>query len=203
MIIGVTGSLGTGTSTAARYIAKILTAKLIDADKVARSQISKNTSLVKRIVSNFGKEILDKEGNIDRTKLADKAFANRYSHKKLCGIIYPVIIAEIDSIKEKIYKQGISDFVIDGPVLIESGFYKECDLLVVVTSSLPLQLERAWTKKKIRHKDALSRIRLQMPLHKKRRYADYIIDNNATLAKLRQKCIEITGEFKIKKIRRR
>ncbi len=203
MIIGVTGSLGTGTSTAARYIAADLNAKLIDADKVARSQVSKNTSLIKRIVSNFGKEILDKEGKVDRTKLAEKAFANRHSYKKLCDIIYPVIIAEIDSIREEIYKQGISDFVIDGPVLIESGFYKECDLLIVVTSSLPLQLERAWIKKKIRRKDALSRIRLQMPLHEKVRYADYIIDNNAALAKLRQKCVEITSEFKIRKIRRR
>jgi len=199
MIIGVTGSLGTGTSTTAKYIAKILTAKLIDADKVARNQVSKNTGLVKRIVLSFGKDILDKEGNVDRTKLADKAFANRYSHKKLCDIIYPVIIAEINSIREGFYKQGIFDFVIDGPVLIESGFYKECDLLIVVTSSLLLQLKRARIKKKIRRKDALLRIHLQMPLHKKARYADYIIDNSKTLAELKKRCLEITGEFKIKK----
>lgn len=195
MIIGVTGSLGTGTSTAARYIAADLKARLIDADKIARNQVSKNTSLIKRIVSSFGKGILNRKGNIDRAKLAEKAFASRYSHKKLCDIIYPAIIAEIDNIRKKIYRQGISDLVIDGPVLIESGFYKKCDLLIVITSSLSLQLERAWIKKKIQHKDALSRIRLQMDLHKKARYADCIIDNSATLTELRQRCREAIGEF--------
>ncbi len=203
MIIGVTGGLGTGTSTAAGYIAADLKIRLIDADKIAHAQFSQNTSLAERIASNFGKEVLGSKGNINRAKLAKKAFANRYNHKRLCGITYPMIIDEIDSTIEKFCKQGISDCVIDGPVLIESGFYKKCDLLVVVTSSLSLQLERARMKKKMRHKDALSRIRLQMPLHKKARYADYIIDNGATLAVLRQQCREIVGEFKNKKIRRR
>jgi len=199
MMIGVTGGLGTGTSTAARYIATGLKAKLIDADKVARSQVSKNTSLVKQIVSSFGKELLDNKGNIDRAKLAAKAFANRYNHKKLCDIIYPVIIAEIDSIRREINRQGAADSVIDAPMLIESGFYKKCDRLVVITSLLSLQLERAWAKKKMRDKDALSRVRLQMGLEKKVKYADYVIDNSSTLAELRKKCRKIIRELKIKK----
>ena len=199
MIIGVTGGLGTGTSTAARFIATDLKVKLIDADKIAHSQLSKNTGLAKQIVLNFGKEILDEGGNIDRAILAKKIFTNKVCYKKLCDIIYPIIITKINNIGEKFYEQGIFDYIVDGPVLIESGFYKECDLLIVVTSSLSLQLERAWSKKKMRHKDALSRIRLQMPLHKKVRYADYVIDNSTTLAKLRQKCGEIVIEFKDKK----
>ena len=198
MIIGVTGGLGTGTSTVARCLASGLKAKLIDADKIARNQVSKNASLVKQIVSGLGKELLDYKGNIDRTKLAKKAFANRYNHKKLCDITYPVIITEIDNIRRENDRIGISDSVVDAPMLIESGFYKKCDLLVVVTSSLALQLERAWVKKKIRNKDALSRVRLQMDIHKKKKYADYVIDNSSTLAELREKCREIISELKIK-----
>ena len=200
MIIGVTGGLGTGTSTAARCIATSLKANLIVADKIARSQVIKNADLLEQIVINFGKEILDIKGNIDRIKIAKKAFADKASHKKLCGILYPVIIAQISSIIKDI---NIYDFVVDAPMLIESGFYKKCDELVVVSSSLSLQLERAWTKKGIANKDALARIRLQMPLYKKARYADYIINNGAALTGLRKQCREIADEFKNKKTRRR
>jgi len=199
MIIGVTGGLGTGTSTVARYLATALKAKLIDADKIARNQVSKNVSLVKQIVSSLGKELLDCKGGINRAKLAEKAFANRYNHKKLCDITYPVILAEIDNIRREIDRKGVYDSVVDAPMLIESGFYKKCDLLVVVTSSLSLQLERAWAKKKISNKDALSRVHLQMNIHKKKKYADYVIDNSSTLAELRGKCREIISELKIKK----
>ncbi len=200
MIIGVTGGLGTGTSTAARCIATSLSANLVVADKVAHSRISNNTELAKQIVLAFGKEILDRKGKIDRIKLAKKAFANKASHKKLCGIIYPVITAHISSIIKDI---NIYDSVIDAPMLIESGFYKKCDELVVVTSSLSLQLERAWAKKGVANKDALARIRLQMPLYKKARYADYIIDNGAALTGLRKQCREIADKLKNKKTRRR
>jgi len=196
MIIGVTGGLGTGTSTVARYIATDLKAKLVIADKIARSQVSNNAELIKQIVLVFGEKILDKSSKIDRAKLAMKAFASVSNHKKLCDIVHPAIIVEIANASKDV---NISDVVIDGPVLIESGFYKECDILIVVTSSLLLQLERACARKGIANKDALARIRLQMPLYKKVQYADYIIDNGATLTGLRKQCREIACKFKNKK----
>ena len=196
MIIGITGGLGTGTSTVARYIATDLKAKLVIADKIAHSQVSNNAELIKQIVLAFGGKILDKYGKIDRAKLAKKAFANVSNHKKLCDIVHPAIIAEIANASKDV---NISDVVIDGPVLIESGFYKECDILIVVTSSLLLQLERACARKGIANKDALARIRLQMPLYKKAQYADYIIDNGAALTGLRKQCREIACKFKNKK----
>lgn len=197
MIIGVTGGLGTGTSTAAGYIAKELKAGLVDADKITRDQLSRNSLLKKRVVSAFGRSVLNNRKSIDRAALAEKSFSSKAGHRKLCAITHPVILDKIRSFIEKFFKK--SDYVIvDGPVLIESGFYKECDFIILVTSSLALQLERA-SLKKIAQKDAISRIRLQMPLHEKAKYADYIIDNSSGLAGLRSKCRQAVKNIRTKK----
>ena len=112
-------------------------------------------------------------------------------------IIHPEVISYIQKSIKKIYEKNKSAFiVIDAPVLIESNFYKKCDMIGVVTSSLTLQLERADSGKSIKTDDALSRIKLQMPLWKKVRYADFIIDNSGSLKELKQKCRVIAKRLK-------
>ena len=198
MIIGVTGGLATGTSTAAGYIASGLNAGIISADKIAHSQIKKNRPFIKSLILYFGKDIRGKKTSINRKRLAEKAFSKKANYSKLCQIAYPVIIADISNRIKKFYKQGLNDIVIDGPTLIESGFYKKCDLVVVVTASLLLQVQRS-AEKKILAKDALFRIRLQMPLYKKVKYADYIINNSGNLRELRGRCKEIIENIKNEK----
>lgn len=199
MIIGITGGLGTGTSTVAGYVASGLRAKLIDADRIARYQLKHNASLAGRIVSAFGEELLDRKGTIDRRLLAKSVFSSRSRLKSLCSITHPVIIAEIRKRIKKLYSQGFSYVVVDAPLLIESGFYKECDILIVVVSSLSLQLERALKGKNMGQSEALSRIRFQAPLCRKARYADYVIDNTSTLTGLKLKCRGIVKKIKTKK----
>ncbi|MFC1807803.1 dephospho-CoA kinase [Candidatus Omnitrophota bacterium] len=195
MIIGVTGCLATGTSLAADYIAKNLKADLLIADKLAHLALKKNSGSFKAIVSVFGKSILNDGGAIDRKRLSEKAFKSKKSLKRLTEIIHPEVIGHIRKKINKIHKES-SFLVVDGPVLIESGFYKECDKLIVVTSSLVLQLERAKKHKGIEFEDALSRISLQMPLYKKVRYADYIIDNIGRISELKTRCNKVAESIR-------
>lgn len=194
-IIGITGGMATGTSTASKYIANLLRAKLINADKIAHEVLTKRNPVYKRIVSEFGKGILNKSGKIDRKKLAQKAFLNKKSIKKLCSIVHPAVISRIE---DKIKACRSSFIIVDGPVLIESNFYKRCDKLIVVTSALGAQLARIMNKKDTALADAISRISLQMPLNKKKRYADYIIDNKGDLKQLKAKCVKIAKSLKKK-----
>ena len=103
MIIGVTGSLATGTSTAARYISSYLKADLIDADKITHTLLRKKSSVGKRIVSAFGKTVLTGNGTIDRAKLAKVAFSKKLNLKRLCDILHPVVIKNIDMIFNKYF----------------------------------------------------------------------------------------------------
>ena len=197
MIIGVTGSLATGTSTAARYIAGHLKADIIHADKIAHKLLDKKDSLENRIILAFNRDILTKAGVIDRKKLADEVFKTKKNINKLSNILHPLIIAEIDKKIKSLYRKKPNSYiVVDGPVLIESKFNKECDKLVVIMSSLSLQITRAKDRKSLNKKQALSRIHMQMPLCKKARYADYVIDNGGNLKELKSRCKEVSNQLK-------
>ena len=197
MIIGITGGLATGTSTAARSLAYYLKAHYMDADKLAHSVLKRGNPVCRKIISKFGKKILSRTGSIDRKRLASEVFNNRSKLKALCAIIHPAVIPDIEKRIKRIRQKNRSAFiVIDAPVLIESNFYKKCDIVGVVTSSLALQLERAGNVKNIKTEDALSRIKLQMPLWVKVRYADFIIDNSGSLKELKQKCRVIAKRLK-------
>lgn len=186
MIIGITGSLATGKSTTARYLTSCLRGHLIDADRIAHLALSKRSPVYKNIVSAFGKDILSKKKTVDRKKLAKKAFSKDENLKRLCRIVHPFVISRIKKAVGEIYKKNNSAFIlIDAPVLIEAGLYKECDQLIVVVSSLVAQVERAQHNKGLGPKDSLARIRSQMPLYKKANYADYIIDNDGSLKELK------------------
>ncbi|NQT95415.1 MAG: dephospho-CoA kinase [Candidatus Omnitrophica bacterium] len=197
MIIGITGSLATGTSTAAKYIASSLKAEIIDADKVANIALKKNSPVYKSLIKGFGKDILNKNGTIDKSSLARRAFSSRPNLKKLCDITHPFIIEAIRK-QISIIQGGTREriAIVDGPLLIESKFYKKCDIIIVVISSLLLQIERACNNRSIKENDALCRIQHQMPLYKKVGYADYIIDNGGSLKELKQKCRKITKKIK-------
>jgi dephospho-CoA kinase len=195
MIIGITGGLATGVSTAASYIASYIKAGFISADKIAHAQLKRNEKLIDNLVSYFGEDILAKGRFVDRRKLAHKAFSKKSYYRKLCMIAYPVIIVAIDDKIRKLYRQGFENIVVDAPMLIESGFYKKCDCSIVVTSSLSLQVQRC-QERKMQVKEVLSRIRFQMPLYKKIRHADYIIDNSGSMQELRSHCGEIARSIK-------
>jgi len=202
MIIGITGSMATGTSTAAEYIANLLKAELIDADKVGHAALKKSSASYKAALKAFGKYILKIDNTIDRSKLGEIAFLSKKNIKKLSDILHPVIIKDIKLQVEKIYKKKKNAFiVIDGPVLVESKFHKKCDLLIVVSSSLGLQIERATERSSLKPQEILIRIRHQMPLHKKVAYADYVIDNSGSLKELKEKCNQVVRKIKKEKKR--
>jgi len=192
MIIGVTGSLATGSSTVARYMSDLLKAHLICADEIAHLILGKKEGVSRKIVSAFGKDILNSKGVIDRRKLGKGVFCKKKALDDLCSILHPVIIGEIRKKISAAYNRSESaSIIVDAALLIESGFHKECDIVIVVISSLATQLERACSYKKMCYKDALSRIRLQMPLAKKVCFADYIIDNSHTRRELKAMCKEL------------
>ena len=195
MIIGITGSMATGVSTASACIAKALKAEIVCADEIAHAQLQKNKTLAQRLVEYFGNDIVLRNHIIDRKRLAEKAFLNKANYKKLCETSYPVITKSIENRIKSLSGKGARHILIDAPMLIESGFYKSCDYIILVMASLSLQLARC-RHKNITEKEVLARIKMQMPLHEKEKYADYIINNNGDLEKLRFHCKEISQILK-------
>ena len=176
MIIGITGSFGSGKTTVAKMFAR-LGAYIIDADKVYHSLIRQREGCYKKIVKCFGKDVLDASCRIDRKKLGKIVFKDRTKLKLLNSITHPEIVKEI----KRIARSKKSEFIIvDAPLLIESGFYKEVDRIILVANKKEDQVKRIRESAGLPAKETLKRIRMQMPFKKKLAFADFIIDNSGS-----------------------
>ncbi|AAM24131.1 MAG: Dephospho-CoA kinase [Caldanaerobacter subterraneus] len=180
-VVGLTGGIGSGKSTVSGILAK-LGAKIIDADLVSREIMEKGKEAYNEIVDCFGKEILDKEGNIDRKKLGSIVFSDKEKLKRLNEITHPKII---DKIKKMIEEEKDKDkvIVIDAALLIETGLYKLVDEVWLVVVDIDTQIKRVMERDGFSCEEALKRIKSQMPLEEKIKYADFIINNSKDLRK--------------------
>ena len=190
IIIGITGSIGSGKTTVAKLFSRHWYNR-IDADEIGHEIIKKNSIAYKKIINNFGNEILDKNKNIDRKKLGDIVFNDNNKVRKLNSITHPIISNEIKKrIKEIKEKCGSkTKIIVDAPLLLETRKKKLVDKIVVVKCSKKNILKRLSKKYP---EEKLERIlNLQMPLDKKLKYADFVIDNNKDLRHLEKQVKDI------------
>lgn len=179
MIIGVTGSFGSGKTTVAGMFGR-LGAYVIDADKVYHSLVIPGKSCHKKITGYFGKAVLNAAGRVDRKKLGKIVFGESSKLKTLNKLVHPEILKEIRRMAGSGRKKVI---VIDAPLLLETGFYREADKIILISNKKELQIKRIKESKGLSAKDAAERIGMQMPFKKKLAFADFIIDNSGTKIK--------------------
>ncbi|HAZ11041.1 MAG TPA: dephospho-CoA kinase [Candidatus Omnitrophica bacterium] len=153
-----------------------LGAYAIDADKVYHSLIRPEKNCYKKIVKYFGKDILAKSGQIDRKKLGNIVFKDKSKLKILNSITHDEVIKGI----KRIVKTKKGKVIIEAPLLIESGFYKEVDKVILVANKEEEQVKRIKEARGLSSKKILKRIRMQMPFKKKLALADFIIDNSGS-----------------------
>jgi dephospho-CoA kinase len=180
--IGITGSFGAGkTAVAGMFAAGLGHARVIDADALAHEILRHDAACVRAVVKSFGPDIVSGAG-IDRAKLGKVVFNDPSALRKLEGIIHPRLRRKI--IEEMKKARGV--FILDAAILIEAGWHKMVDVLVVVKARREVQLARAMARTGLSGRDVLKRIRRQMPFSEKRQYADFVIDNSAGAAVTRK-----------------
>ncbi len=188
--------MGTGKTTVAKMFASF-GAKIIDADKIARSVMRPETEVWRKLLVVFGEEIFSGNGTINRKKLAEIVFRREpHKLKELNSIIHPQVVHIILKRVEDARKKGIKAVVIDAPLLIEAGLETVVDKLIVVTTTGKKQEERSRIQHKLSLEEIRARISRQLPLADKEKRADYIIDNNDSLENTRKQAEEIWGRLK-------
>jgi dephospho-CoA kinase len=210
-IIGLTGGFGTGKSTVAAFFRK-RGAVVIDADALAHETLLKKVTRLpghqitcyKRIVKVFGNRILNKNREIDRKKLAAIVFADKKLLNKLNGIVHPHVIRRMKGEVKKIRRADKNAVVVlDIPLLIEAGLEGLADKIVVVKAGLRQQLERCRKSLGLSEAKALARIKAQMPLRKKIRLADFVIDNSGSKERTKGEVRRIWERIRRPTIRKR
>ncbi len=198
IVLGITGSFASGKTTVARMF-KRLGAGVINADRIYHDLIKPKKNLYKKIVSAFGKEILQKNGQIDRRKLGRIVFySNPLGLKRLCRITHPAIIRKMKNKLSQLKHAGKGRIIIiDVPLLIEAGLIKMADKLIVVKTSRDRRIKRVSICRGISRKEAIRRIKAQVSEAKKIEYADYVIDNNGSFKETEQQVENIWQQLSI------
>ena len=179
--VGLTGGYASGKSTVAKMFVE-LGATLIDADKLAREVVKPDKQAWFEIVAHFGKGILLKNREIDRKALGEIVFGSDAERERLNAIVHPRVLDEELKAIEEIKGRGLDAILIlSVPLLIESGHYRQCDKIVVVTVDRDTQIKRLMERDGFSRKESLRRISAQMPLSEKVTYADFVIDNSGSI----------------------
>jgi dephospho-CoA kinase len=190
LVVGLTGSVGTGKSTVTRFF-KELGAYVIDWDEVAREVTHPHSKAWKEIVRYFGNDILNDDLTINRQNVADMVFSDREKMTKLNQIIHPQVFREDERITDEIRNLDRDALIIkDIPLLFEVTQPIFVDRVVVVSASEQTQLRRL-EEKGMSRDDAQNRIRSQLPLDEKIKAADFVIDNDGPLEETRKQVKEI------------
>jgi len=193
MIIGITGSIGSGKTTVASIFSK-QGFLLINADEISHSLIRKNRAGYRKVLTEFGDKILDKNMDIDRKKLGDIVFNDARKLDKLNSLLHPSIGSEI---RKKTKKSKNKDFVLDIPLLIETNAKNLVDKIVLVKSDkrdIFSRLRKKYPREKIE-----KILKNQMPFKQKLRYADFVVKNDGNDKGLEKQVLEILKKLGKKK----
>ena len=183
LVIGLTGSIGTGKSEAARQL-EALGASIISADQVGHEAYTPNTEAWEHVVSAFGDEILQDDGEIDRRKLGTIVFSDPGQLERLNQIMHPRMAQMVADKVEVLRGLGVEVVVVEAALLFEAGW----DSLVeeVWTTDSPEQavFERLKARNGMSEEEARKRMSSQMGRTERLDRSDYVIENSGDMVAL-------------------
>lgn len=196
LLVGLTGGVATGKSTVAR-IFKQCGAVVIDADLLAREVVEPGKPAWKEIVTTFGKSVLNSDRTLNRHALGAIVFRHPAKRLVLERIIHPRVAREQKRLTRQAAQNNPKAVVIyDVPLLFEAGIDTRVDTTIVVTADRETQITRLKKRNGLSRADAIRRIKSQMPLSKKVRLADYVIDGTLPLSRLRKHIAQLLNRFR-------
>jgi dephospho-CoA kinase len=178
LLVGLTGGIGSGKSTVARMLQE-RGAVVLDADEFARAAVIAGSPGLRSVVARFGGDVLTADGELDRPKLASIVFADPQALADLEAIVHPEVRRMIaDGIQENLDADRV--VVLVNPLLIEMGTHRDCDVVVVVSTTPETQIARSLARG-MTEGDVRARMAAQLPLDERARAADVLIDNEGTI----------------------
>jgi dephospho-CoA kinase len=185
MRIGVTGIFASGKGTVCELF-RGLGAEIIDTDIVAREIMEPGQDGLMSVIKEFGPDFINSDGTLDRRAFANSVFGDNEKVKILNEITHPAIQKIVE---ERSSGKGI--YVINTPLLFESGFDKIMKYNIVVTAGDNQVLDRGSKRDKISVEEIKERLKHQIPLNEKVKLADYIIDNSGTIEDTKRQVVDL------------
>jgi dephospho-CoA kinase len=189
-VIGLTGGIGTGKSTVAKFLAE-MGAVILDADKVGHEVLKPGTQGWQEVVAAFGNQILNPDGTINRLRLGEIVFESTDSLHQLNRITHTRIHDLVKSQIEEYRRQGVAVLILEAPLLLEANWTSIVDEVWVTVSSEPTVLKRLRERTGLSQTESLARIRSQLSAEERTKRADVVINTDCKLNELRDRVIEL------------
>ncbi len=197
ILVGLTGGVATGKSTVANMF-KQCGAAVIDADLLARQVVEPGKPAWREIVQLFGKTVLNQDRFLDRQALGNIVFRNPKKRRQLERIIHPRVAREQQRLVRRIAKREPRSVVLyEVPLLFEAGVDKRVDKIIVVSADRETQIARLKKRNGLSRAEALRRIHSQMPLAKKIRQADHVLNGTLPRPSLRKQVDQLFKSLRL------
>jgi len=192
LTVGLTGGIGSGKSAVSRLLVEC-GAVLIDADRIAREVVAPGTPGLEAVVEAFGKDVLAADGSLDRPKLGSIVFADSDRLAVLNAIVHPLVGARSHALETAAPADAV--VVHDVPLLAENALAPRYDLVIVVDAAPETQLDRLVRLRGMTEADARARMAAQVSRDQRLDIADVVIDNNGSVAQLRQRVRDVWDDL--------
>lgn len=194
--VGLTGGLATGKSFVGRALAE-LGCRLLKADDIGHAALLPGGEAYEEVVREFGPGILDAEGVIVRRLLGTAVFGDPDKLKRLNEIVHPAVIAHEERWLQDVEREDPHSIaVVEAAILIETGSYRRFQTLVLTVCSQEQQIERAMKRDNLSRDEVLDRLRRQMSLEEKRKYANYVIDTSGEKEQTLEQVSRLYGQLR-------
>ena len=187
LVIGLTGGIASGKSTAARHLAS-LGAHVIDADALGHRAYAPDTDAYRAVLATFGGDVRGPDGQLDRKALGGKVFGDPGAMKRLTDIMWPEIrrLAEVEigAVRET---DPSAVVVLEAAVLFEAGWQDAVDETWVVTVEPDIAVQRAMARDGLDRSAVQARMEAQLSNGERAALADVVVDNSGTEAAMRER----------------
>jgi dephospho-CoA kinase len=196
-LIGLAGGIGSGKSYVARLFGE-LGCRVFDSDQMAKSAY--NDPVVKQAIRGWwGGQVFLPTGEVDKRALAAKIFSSgsaTMERRRLEGLIHPIV----ESVRKRQMEASADDpaivaFVLDSPLLFETGLYRQCDAVVFVEANAAERARRLAENRQWGPEEIARRENLQLPLDKKLEISDYVVKNTADAADVRRQVSHVLSRI--------
>lgn len=193
LLIGLTGGIGSGKTTALREFAR-LGARTLDLDQISRDLSRPGRPGCRRILKAFGPSVSASAGGVDRKKLAGLVFSSPPLLRRLERLTHPLILS---AMRRWAARPSVRASVVDVPLLFEKRLGGEFDATLLVTASRSSRLARVSRRDRVPEKAVSRRMNAQMPERDKKRLADVTVSNEGSANDLRRKIREYYKAFEL------
>jgi len=189
-IFGLTGGIGAGKTEAARLFG-MMGIPVIEADAIAKAILRPPNEAYQEVIIAFGKEILDKNQQIDSNALASIVFSDPEKLKILNDIVHPRTIKEVQRRLNCLADMGCSVAIVCAALLLETGLWQQMDGNIVVTADEELRIQRVMKRSGMTRDEVVSRMKNQASEKARLNIATYVIDNNGDFLNLKKEVARV------------